>query len=626
MLPPDYYEDCADDIVELYSQFDEAVISDITRRIVKTGTVTETAKGQIRQAQEMGLLYSDILQEIAKRTDATTAIVKALFEDAGVKAVKIDGEAYRKAGKVPVDIRQSPAMLQVLEAGYKKTLGNMKNLTLTTANTSQTAYINACNSAYMKVSSGAFSYQEAIKQAIQETAQHGTTVLYPSGHTDRIDVAVRRSVMTGLGQTCRQISLTNAEEMDCDLLEISAHSGARPSHAVWQGQIVSRSGRQGYLSLSDIGFGTGEGFGGWNCQHDWYPYFEGISTRNYTQAELDALNEKSIEYNGKMYTEYEISQIQRRYEREIRAAKREQAAYKTAVEESNGELKEVMQTALTHSNSVVKDKQAKMREFIRQTGQQRDYFREQNYGSISVVKGKAKEISLLEKILDKFNKKSIISVNDCGDYDKLEKYLKKEYGISMSPMIKKLDINPVKQALSGIEAMMKEFPELAESIRSINVSDKGIMSCFDGVITFNPEYYKDNEYLLKLCDESTQSRWWVKGASPASLGVHEATHQIEWIIDGLIYKDNEKRVIAWDECTEAKKIVEQACHNIRATSYGKEKDKNMLIKEISRYAQESPSETLAEAFADVFSCGENVSPLAIEIRKLTVEKLKSLRK
>lgn len=384
MLPPDYYEDCADDIVELYSQFDEAVISDITRRIVKTGTVTETAKGQIRQAQEMGLLYSDILQEIAKRTDATTAIVKALFEDAGVKAVKIDGEAYRKAGKVPVDIRQSPAMLQVLEAGYKKTLGNMKNLTLTTANTSQTAYINACNSAYMKVSSGAFSYQEAIKQAIQETAQHGTTVLYPSGHTDRIDVAVRRSVMTGLGQTCRQISLTNAEEMDCDLLEISAHSGARPSHAVWQGQIVSRSGRQGYLSLSDIGFGTGEGFGGWNCQHDWYPYFEGISTRNYTQAELDALNEKSIEYNGKMYTEYEISQIQRRYERKIRAAKREQTAYKTAVEESNGELKEIMQTALTHSNDVVKDRQAKMRDFIRQTGQQRDYFREQNYGKVFI--------------------------------------------------------------------------------------------------------------------------------------------------------------------------------------------------------------------------------------------------
>lgn len=381
-LSPDYYENCTDDIISLYSKLEDAIVSDIVRRIMKTGQITGSAEWQIKKLQEAGLLYEDILQIIAGMTDSTEAHVKALFEDAGVETVEIDNESYKKAGKAPIDIRQSPAMLQVLEAGYKKTLGNMKNLTLTTANTSQTAYINACNSAYMKVSSGAFSYQEAIKQAIQETAQHGTTVLYPSGHTDRIDVAVRRSVMTGLGQTCRQISLTNAEEMDCDLLEISAHSGARPSHAVWQGQIVSRSGRQGYLTLSDIGFGTGEGFGGWNCQHDWYPYFEGISTRNYTQAELDALNEKSIEYNGKMYTEYEISQIQRRYEREIRAAKREQTAYKTAVEESNGELKEVMQTALTHSNAVVKDRQAKMREFIRQTGQQRDYFREQNYSSI----------------------------------------------------------------------------------------------------------------------------------------------------------------------------------------------------------------------------------------------------
>ena len=149
---------------------------------------------------------------------------------------------------------------------------------------------------------------------------------------------------------------------------------------------------------------------------------------------------------------------------------------------------------------------------------------------------------------------------------------------------------------------------------------------FDGIITFNPKYYKYGEHLLKLCDECSESGWWVKGASPASLGVHEAAHQIEWIINGLVYKDSGKREIAWEECTEAKKIVEQACHNIRATSYGKEKDKNMLIKEISRYAQESPSETLAEAFADVLSCGENVSSLAIEIRKLTVEKLKSLRK
>ena len=380
MLSPEYYESCADDILRLYEQLEDAVISDIIRRIVKTGKVTETARHQIEQLQEAGLLYDDILNIIAGQNDATTQHVRALFEDAGVETVRIDNRVYRENGLTPVDIRQSPAMRQTLEAGYRKTLGDMKNLTLTTANTSQTAYIDACNQAYMQITSGAFSYQEAIKQAVQMTAKNGATVTYPSGHTERIDVAVRRAVLTGVGQTCREIGIMNAEECGCDLMEISAHSGARPSHASWQGKIVSLSGRRGYLSLKDIGYGTGDGFGGWNCRHDWYPFFEGYSKPSYSAKELKKLDEKNIEYNGKMYSQYEISQIQRRYEREIRAAKREQVAFRTAVQEADdAELKQVMYDSLNYANDVVKRKQAKMRDFIRQTGQDRDYFREQNY-------------------------------------------------------------------------------------------------------------------------------------------------------------------------------------------------------------------------------------------------------
>ena len=309
-----------------------------------------------------------------------------MFEDAGVRTVNFDNQIYRAVGLVPVDIRQSPAMRQTLEAGYRKTLGNMRNLTLTTANMGQTTYYNACNQAYMKVISGAFSYQEAIKKAVQKTAQDGAFVLYPSGHRDRVDVAVRRSVLTGVGQTCREIGIMNAEENDCDLMELSAHFGARPTHAEWQGQIVSLSGRKGYLSLSDIGYGTGDGFGGWNCRHDWFPYFEGYSRRNYTDSYLKSLNEKNIEYNGEKYSQYEISQIQRRYEREIRSAKREKVAFDTAVKEtSDSELKAVMKSGSDYANQQIKEKQAQMRDFIQQTGNKRDYFREQNYGRVTYV-------------------------------------------------------------------------------------------------------------------------------------------------------------------------------------------------------------------------------------------------
>lgn len=386
MLTPDYYESCVDDILKLYAQLEDDIISDIVRRMMKTGFVTESAKHQAEMLQNAGLLYDDILSEIAKRTDATSQHVKALFEDAGVRTVNFDNQIYRAVGRVPVDIRQSPAMRQTLESGYRKTLGNMQNLTLTTANMGQTAYYNACNQAYMQIVSGAFSYQEAIKKAVQKTAQDGAFVLYPSGHRDRVDVAVRRSVLTGVGQTCREIGLMNAEENDCDLMELSAHFGARPTHAEWQGQIVSLSGRKGYLSLDSIGYGTGDGFGGWNCRHDWFPYFEGYSRRNYTDSYLKSLNEKNIEYNGEKYSQYEISQIQRRYEREIRSAKREKVAFDTAVKEtSDPELKSVMQSGSDYANQQIKDKQAKMRDFINQTGQSRDYFREQNYGKVDYM-------------------------------------------------------------------------------------------------------------------------------------------------------------------------------------------------------------------------------------------------
>ena len=387
-LSPEYYNSCTDDVLNLYAEVEDRIISDIVHRIIKTGDITETAKWQIRQAQQMGLLYDDIIKDITKYTNKTDREIKKMFENAGVETVNNDNRLHIQAGKSPLDIRQSESMLQILNGVYENSLTDLKNLTGTTAITSQTAYIGACNSAFMMVSSGAFSYQQALRTVIQEISQKGATVSYPSGHVDRLDVAVRRSLLTGIGLASRQISEENSRLCDCDLMEISAHSGARPSHSAWQGQIVSLSGRKGYLSKSDIGYGTGAGFGGWNCRHDWYPFYEGISKRNYTQSNLDKLNAKDIEYNGKMYSEYEISQMLRKQERDIRALKREKVAYKTALSETDDkELKAVFQSALTYTNSAIRDKSTQIQDFCNETGYKRDRFREQVGGKTSVRHG-----------------------------------------------------------------------------------------------------------------------------------------------------------------------------------------------------------------------------------------------
>ncbi|MDE6520403.1 MAG: phage minor capsid protein [Ruminococcus sp.] len=498
MISPSEYDRLCDQLMTLYGDLEDAIISDIVRRILKTGRITESAKWQIKQLQESGLLYDDILAEIASRTDATSQHVKALFEDAGVQSIRNDNRYYRAAGLAGI-VKMSDAALQTLNAGYLKCGGDLKNLTMTTAFTSQQAYITACNNAYMQVTSGAFDYNTAIRNAIKSAAVEGTHVLYPSGHKDRIDVAVRRAVLTGVGQTVRKLSVINAEDMGCDIMEITAHSGARPSHAAWQGKLVSLSGKNAgkiiegcrVLSLSEIGYGSGDGFGGWNCRHDWYPFLEGISKRTYSDERLKELDAKDIEYNGKKYSEYEISQIQRRYEREIRSAKREQVAFKTAVQEAQDpELKQVMQDSLNYANSVVKDKQAKMRDFINQTGQYRDYLREQNYGRVSKNFRKAVDNSESYGII-RSNKGFVLAEN----VTKAEEYARNVLGIK-NVFYKGLDTFTANELNNVLEEHFKEFPELKKQINFVGTCQERNRLIKEKIKAYyKAEYEKEYSYL-----------------------------------------------------------------------------------------------------------------------------------
>ena len=407
MLTPDYLLHCTDSLVELMDAYDNAVVADIARRIVKTGTITETAKHQIKQAQQMGLLYEDIIQEIAKRTNATDNMIKALFEDAGVETVQTDNRLYTAAGLQTTDLLASPAMLQMLQAGYENTLGTMHNLTLTTANTAQQAYISACDLAMLQVQSGAMSYQQAIRAAIQSAAADGTRVLYPSGRTDRIEVAIRRAVLTGVAKTCRTIGEYNAASCGCDLMELSAHAGARPSHAKWQGQLVSLSGKKGYLSKDDIGYGSGDGFGGYNCRHDWYPFFPGISQRNYSPEKLEQLENMTINYNGQEIPYYDATQEQRRLERAVRDCKLRLSATDAARQETTDpKLRAQLDEDFARQSKALREARDKLADFQNGTGLLPDTSRTQVYGYGRSISQKA--VSAQKKV-DKSGKGGIIN-------------------------------------------------------------------------------------------------------------------------------------------------------------------------------------------------------------------------
>ncbi|MEL7658052.1 MAG: phage minor capsid protein, partial [Bacillota bacterium] len=297
--------------------------------------------------------------------------LKRIFKNAGVKAIQFDDQIYRKAGLKPLPLNQSPAMVDVMKIGLEKTNGILRNLTNTTALTGQSAFIDAADLAYMQIATGAFDYNSAIRNAVKDIASKGLSVIdFASGRHDQLDVAVRRTVLTGVNQTAGKLTETRADDMDCDLVQTSAHIGARnkgdvpENHEMWQGKVFSRSGKHPkYPNFYEVtGYGTVTGLYGVNCRHSHFPFFEGISEPAY--QDLEVYKGEPVTYNGKEMSFYEATQKQREIERGIRRWKREAGALEAAGLDNTAEL------------AKVKEWQAKMRDFVKQTGLQRQRERE----------------------------------------------------------------------------------------------------------------------------------------------------------------------------------------------------------------------------------------------------------
>lgn len=382
MITPDWLSDELN-ILQTHKELQESILRDITRRILKTDfTVTDTAAWQTEKLQQSGMVYKDIIKEISKETEKSNREIRQAFKDAGTEIFRYDESELEAAGEIPKEFAtMSPAMKKVMAAALKKVTKEVRNLTGTTAVTSQSSFIRACDLAHMQIVSGAFSYTDAIKMAIKSAAKDGVTVVYPSGHKSSLDAAVRRAVLSGVNQTTGKLVEIRADETDHDLMQLSAHSGAREDHAAWQGKIVSRSGRKGYLSLDDIGYGEVTGFMGANCRHTWFIFFEGISKNAYTAEQLEAFRNESVTYDGETIPLREALDRQRAMERSIRRSKQELVMFDEAIKNLSDNDKIAMQVEFDNAAVKLKTKEAKLKDYCEKTGLRRDRNREQVFAA-----------------------------------------------------------------------------------------------------------------------------------------------------------------------------------------------------------------------------------------------------
>ena len=458
MLTADQLDALTGPITDLYEQYNQSVINDISRRLAKMGKVTETAAWQMQRLIESGKVYENALKELAKTSGLSEVEMRKMFEAAGVKAMRFDDSIYKAAGLNPLPLNLSPAMAQVLAAGLRKTNGVVKNLTMTTAINAQHSFIQAADLAYMQVAGGAMSYDQAIRAAILNVAENGLhTINYTSGHKDKLDVAMRRTVLTGVSQTTGNLQIARADEMGVDLVQTSAHIGARPAHQIWQGQIFSRSGRsKAYPGfVLSTGYGTGAGLCGWNCRHSFYPFFEGISENAYNQAELDSFANETVTYNGQEIPIYDATQQQRAIERKIRLWKRKEGALDAAGLDNDAEAEKV------------KVWQSRMRDFIKQTGLQRQSVREQVIGtgnprlSLTATGGKKKPY-IFEPAVTNFPLPGFV---DATTIEEANQYATNILGIKFADYTG-TDVRIANEWNKGLTIAFKERPELREIIKA----------------------------------------------------------------------------------------------------------------------------------------------------------------
>ena len=420
MLTPQQVDKYADKATAAFDELFTDILKDMARRIAATGRITNATRYQAARAAALTSSTKYLLKKIAEIPTTVTPQLEQVFLDAMNAADRQDAEAYIRAGRPYVPLEENDASKQLVNSGFRRTMNTLNNLTQTRAlmdnpnlpMTQQAQLGQLLDKAHFQITSGAFSYTTAIRQAINTLADKGVgAITYPSGHVDSLDVVVRRAALTGINQTAGDISLNNAMMMGVDTMELSAHAGARTgdgendftNHSWWQGKLVSISGRDGYLSFDDIGYGHVQGFMGANCRHNWHPFFEGASVRNYDEAKLEELNSKTIPYNGEDVPLYEAEHKQRAMERRIRQLKRRYVLQREA-----GLDKDATRTALA-----LKTSRERLADFLQQTGlnQQADREAARGFGRSAAAKASGTALSV-RKRLTALNKELTALRND----------------------------------------------------------------------------------------------------------------------------------------------------------------------------------------------------------------------
>ena len=211
-------------IEKMFYEMQNRVLDDIVRRINKTGEITSTADYQIEKLKIFGNSSEYIESEIKRVLKASDAEIWELYDQVIDKQYTRDKSLYEQINAEFIPYDENEMMQAWVKAAMMQTKGDLENLTRSLGfsvimgdkrvfTPLSEYYQKYLDRACLDIVTGVFDYNTVLRRVVKEMTDSGIrTVDYASGHSNRVTVAARRAVMTGVRQLTGQINEMTAQK------------------------------------------------------------------------------------------------------------------------------------------------------------------------------------------------------------------------------------------------------------------------------------------------------------------------------------------------------------------------------------------------------------------------------
>ena len=321
--------------VRRFEEFNTEVLEEFGKTISKFDGLTASQAHKIAQQLKNGRDIDKILNDLERISESSRKDIEELLEITAKENIDFANTYYEAKAMDKVSYETSKQFQNLVKAVEKTTKGEFTNLSKTTALKLlkdngkplyldiKKAYNEVIDRCVLAVSTGQYDYQKAMYDTIKQLSSSGVKKIYydnegKRAYARRLDSSVRMNILDGVRQVNIGIQEQVGKEFGANGVEISAHGLCAPDHVNIQGRQYSKK------EFKKLNSTLTRPIGELNCTHFVFSIVLGISSPNYTKKQLEEFERESnskVEYQGKTYTKYEATQVQRKLETSIRQQK-----------------------------------------------------------------------------------------------------------------------------------------------------------------------------------------------------------------------------------------------------------------------------------------------------------------